>query len=82
MKALQVTQQMRQELTHLGIVICSGKDTLGQQVEYISIEHAINYPTLTEIEIVTDSELSDRIAELEAINAELIQILNDKQIIP
>lgn len=82
MKALQITQEMRQEMTHNGIVICSGNDTLGQQVEYISIEHAVNYPMLSEIEIVTDAELSYRITELEAINAELIKILNDKQIIP
>ena len=81
MKALQITQEMRQEMTHKGIVICSGNDTHGQQVEYISIEHAANYPMLSEIEIVTDAELSDRITELEAINAELIKILNDKQII-
>lgn len=82
MKALQITEDQIGSFSSNGIVVCSGKNELNESVLYIDIQYQANYPSLPEVEIVTDSDLAARVAELEAINAALIEVLNDKNIIP
>ena len=82
MKSLQITEDQIQSFSANGIVVCSGKNGLNESVLYIDIQHQIGYPELPEVEIVTESDLAARVSELEAINAALIEVLNEKNIIP
>lgn len=82
MKALQVDQKNIPELSGKGIVVCSGYDTTGNLISYIGYDHKQEYPLLMEVEITTEDDLRQKLADQDAVITELLIKLNDKGIIP
>jgi sorbitol-specific phosphotransferase system component IIA len=52
MQKLKINQSIRQELSELGIVICTYKNLNEEEFDGIDIQHQSEYPNLEAVEIM------------------------------